>query len=489
MVGITAYSSYVPKLRLNRKKIFSAMGWFNAANYAYAKGEKTVGNHDEDSLTMSVAAGMDCLKVVDKNSVGALYLASTTMPYQERQNASIVAMALDLNSNTRTTDITGTTRAGTTALLNAFDAIDAGDAVNAMVCMGDCRQGKAGSIQEHLYGDGAAAFVVGKENVLASFEGSYSVTDDFVDRRRAAWEDFDHAWEERWIREEGYARNLIEAVSGLLRKYSLEIDVFSKVVFTCPYERVHLSIAKKMGVNAEKVQGNMFGVMGDTGAAYAPMMLVAALEEASPGDLILVAGYGSGCDAMFFKVTEDIEKVKMPASFKERLASKEELDNYEKYLVFRNMLPLEIGIRGEEVPITAFSALWRDRKTVLSLYGTKCRRCGTPHFPRQRVCVNPECGAMDEMEDYCFANRKGNIFTYTADNLSFSYSPPAIYGVIDFEGGGRYWFDFTDCDLESIKVGMPVEMSFRRKYLDKQRGTSGYFWKAVPVEDNAGGDV
>ena len=104
-----------------------------------------------------------------------------------------------------------------------------------------------------------------------------------------------------------------------------------------------------------------------------------------------------------------------------------------------------------------------------------------PQYPSQRVCVKPGCGAIDEMEDYRFSDKKGYLFTYTGDNLAFSVSPPAIYGMINFEGGGRYWFDLTDCDLDSLKVGMPVEMSFRRKYLDEARGIYGYFWKGVPI--------
>ena len=85
------------------------------------------------------------------------------------------------------------------------------------------------------------------------------------------------------------------------------------------------------------------------------------------------------------------------------------------------------------------------------------------------------------MKDYRFSDKKGRILTYTADNLAFTPPPPAIYGIVDFEGGGRFWFDFTDCDVDSLAVTMLMEMSFRRKYLDEHRGIHGYFWKAVPV--------
>ena len=85
------------------------------------------------------------------------------------------------------------------------------------------------------------------------------------------------------------------------------------------------------------------------------------------------------------------------------------------------------------------------------------------------------------MEDYKFSDKRGHLFTYTEDRLVFSLNPPQIYAMIDFEGGGRYWFDLTDCESGTLKVGMPVEMSFRRKFVDENRGIYAYHWKAMPI--------
>jgi len=87
------------------------------------------------------------------------------------------------------------------------------------------------------------------------------------------------------------------------------------------------------------------------------------------------------------------------------------------------------------------------------------------------------------MEEYTFADKAGNIFNYTGDMLAASLNPPAMHGQVDFDGGGRYWFDFTDCTLDELNVGMPVEMSFRKKYYDDRRDIHGYFWKAVPIKE------
>jgi hydroxymethylglutaryl-CoA synthase len=87
---------------------------------------------------------------------------------------------------------------------------------------------------------------------------------------------------------------------------------------------------------------------------------------------------------------------------------------------------------------------------------------------------------VQKMEDYGFAEKAGNVVMYTGDLLAVSPDPPAIYGLVQFEGGGRMLADFTDCTIEDVKVGSPVRMSFRRRWVDPQRGYTGYFWKAVP---------
>ena len=91
MVGITSFGGYVPRYRLNRMIIFGSMGWLNPVIISNARGEKAVANFDEDAITMAVAAGMDCLRGVDRSTIDAVYYASTTAPYRERQNANIVA--------------------------------------------------------------------------------------------------------------------------------------------------------------------------------------------------------------------------------------------------------------------------------------------------------------------------------------------------------------------------------------------------------------
>ncbi len=479
MVGITSYGAYIPLYRIQRMTIYQALGWLNPASLL--PGEKAVANYDEDSLTMAVAASMDCLNGLARETVDGLFFASTTTPYKERQNAGIIATALDLNPEVRTSDFTASLKSGTGALISAYDAVKSGSAKSVLVCGADCRLGKPGGYQEEIYGDGAAALLLGNRDVIASIEGTYSLSYDFSDNWRSDEDKFNRTWEDRWIRDEGYGKFISEAISGLMKKYDLKPKDVAKVVYPCLYIGAHSSMGKSLGFEKGQIQDHLFTSIGNTGTAYPLMMLVAALEDVKPEDKIIAASYGNGSDAILLQVTDNIKKFKERRGIKKHLASKKDLGLYEKYITAREVLNIDTGGRGEEVAPTQMSILWRERKWLTGLVGSKCRRCGTPQYPIQEICANPKCGAVNEIDDYRFSDKKGQLFTYTGDILAFSPSPPAIYGMVDFDGGGRWMFDLIDCELDSLKVGMPVEMSFRRKFHDLSRRLYVYFWKATPI--------
>ena len=166
----------------------------------------------------------------------------------------------------------------------------------------------------------------------------------------------------------------------------------------CYYGGARKKINKTFAFEPEKVQDNMQAAIGDTGSAQSLMMLASALEEAKPGDKMLVVGYGSGCDALFFEVTDNITRLTPRRGISGSLAKRTDLDNYLKYLTWRRMVPADTGLRGEEQKWTRWTLQWRNHKMILGMEASKCKKCGTQQYPPQRICVNPECGAIDEME-------------------------------------------------------------------------------------------
>ncbi len=486
MIGITHYGGYIPKLRLERMKIFQSMGWFAPAIMMVAQGERSVCNWDEDALSMAVEAARDCLRGANKTKLDAVYLCSTTLPYADRQNAGIVKTALNVHDSVLTADFTSALKAGTTAVIAAFDALAGGEKKSILVAASDRREAKGAYFYESWFGDGAASLALGSENVIAEYKGSYSVSHDFPDHFRGTGFKYDYMWEERWVRDEGYSKIIPEAIGGLLKKLGVKISDVTKMAYPCFFKADHAKIARSLGATPEQVVDNMHAVCGETGTAHPFIMFISALEEAKPGDKILMAGFGQGCDALLFEVTNNITRLSPRKGVKGCLADKRLGMSYEKYCKFRDLIKVEMGIRAESGARTAMTTLWRKRKMITGLVGTKCSKCGNPQWPPTDICVNPSCRAVRQFEEYEFAERAGRVLTWTADMLAVSYEPPAIYGVVQFNDGGRMLIDFTDCEQQDVKVGQPVRLSFRQHHPDEVRGYHGYFWKAVPLKQGDG---
>jgi len=479
MAGILAFGAYVPRMRLQRSAIYAANRWFAPGLRSLAHGERAIANWDEDSITMAVEAARDCLDGQQRGDIEAVMIASTTLPYADRQNAGIVKEALNLADAVSALDVGGSQRAGTSMLAQALRGASGRGATLALAA--DRRRARPASEGELVHGDAAAAFLVGEGDGIARFLGSHSVTADFVDHYRAAGELHDYEWETRWVREQGHARLASAAIAGALEKFAIGAEQIDHLVVGIPARGAGLALAKKAGIRAEVVCDDLAAVLGNAGAAHPLVMLAHVLETAAPGQKILVVGFGQGADILLFEVTDAIAKAKPlhgVSGWLERAAKEE---NYLKYLAFTGELRLELGKRAEFSQRPVLTALYRNRKAVLGLVGARCTRTGTVQFPRSEISVNQNDPAVGTQEDYPLAERAVRILTYTADSLTYTPDPPNYYGMVEFDGGGRMLAEFTDADPDAIAVGAPMRMMFRIKAQDGDTGFTKYFWKAVPA--------
>ncbi len=467
MVGITSAGVYVPYLRLSLGAIDRRL-----------KGEKALANFDEDSITMAVAAVIDCLQDVDRESIDALFFASTTSPYKEKQAATIVASAADLRRDLITADYANTLKSGTNALRSAVDAVAAGSAKRVILTAADTRLGAPGSMFERSFGDGAAALMIGDENVIASLEASYSVCHEIMDIWRTENNPYVNASEGRFSGSEGYLKTTGEAVSGLLKKTGLKPDQFAKVVFYSPDPRSSAQLAGKLGFDpGSQLQDPFVGRLGNTGTSYALIMLAAALENSKPGDKILLASYGNGADAFLFEVTEHIDSFGFRKTLEDYLSTKQVVDDYQTYLFCREILsgtdptyPIPFG------NISA-PALSREVEKNLRFHGVKCNSCGSVQYPPQRVCT--KCREKDQFQSVRLSDKKGKVFSFSLDHVSSIVDSPAVIAVVDFDGGGRMECLMTDRAVKEVGIGMEVEMTFRKLF--QRENIVNYFWKAKPV--------
>lgn len=466
-IGIISCGAYVPWNRLGP----GANGWA-------ASTERAVASFDEDSITMAVAAAINCLDGLPRQDVGALYFASTTPPYKEKSNATTVSVAADLPFETLSMDFSDSLRAGTAALQAAIDAVKGGTAKQVLLAAADMRVPQPRSEFEPIFGDGAAALLIGNSKVAVELEDSYAVSHEMLDVWRADGDVFVRTWEDRFVIEEGYLKILPQVVSKLLDRNKLQPKDIAKAVFYAPDSRRHGEMARKLGFDPKtQVPDPLFSTVGNTGAAFAPMMLVAALEQAKVGDRILLANYGNGADAFLFRVTEEIEAIRNRRGVRAYIESKRILPDYETYAVWRGLIDKAPPTRRPPLRTPSPSALHREESKNLRFHGTKCKRCGYPQYPPQRICTR--CHTKDEFEDYRFSDKRAKVFTYTLDRLGPTPDPPLVVSVIDFDGGGRMFSIMTDRDVDKLGIGMPVEMTFRRFY--SSEGIHNYFWKCLPV--------
>ena len=481
MVGIAAWGAYAPRLRLSRKAVTTANAWVAPNLRGKAKGERSMANWDEDALTLAVEAARDALGPDDdRSAIDALYFASTTAPFVDRQNAGVVAAALTLEKSIASVDVTGSQRCGLAALGQALAAVRGGAAQRALVVAGEHRKARAASPQELDNGDGAAAFVVSTEAGAAEFLGRGSVTDDFVDHFRGADSDFDYGWEERWIRDEGIVKLVPPAIRRALEDAGITASDITHFCFPSTFAGMAASLAKTVGIAPEALRDNLALTLGEAGCAHGPLMLAHALEEAKPGDLILVAQFGQGAEALVFRAGDGVGEARPARGVTGSLADRKVEDNYLKFLTFNGLIEWDKGMRAEKDNKTALTTLYRNQDMILGLVGGRCRETGVVQFPRTRISVAPNNPAVDTQEPYRFAERRASVLSYSADFLTFSMNPPNHYGMIVFEGGGRIMMDITDVEQGEVDSGLPVKMVFRIKDVDEKRGFVRYFWKAAP---------
>lgn len=477
---ITGIGAWVPRLRLARATIAKAIGWANSGAYAQAKGARAVCNWDEDAITMAVEAGRLAIAGARRSatdiSLASISVASTTLPFASRDDAGLVAAALDADSATATLNVTGSLRAGTNALIQLCLA-----ARPALVIASDARVAQCASPQEMAFGHGAAALCLtpdaSPDAAIASVLGFAQVAVDFVDHYRMAGQAFDYALEERWIRDEALSRFPPETIQRALQVAGVDAAQVRHFAMPGPAAAIK-RIAQSAGLVNAALADALHADCGDTGAAHPLLMLARVLEQAAPGELIVLAAFGQGVDAIVLRVAARAANRRSEA-VATALARRCDEPDYLRYLSHAGLVDVDFGMRAERDNRTAQSVAWRKRRATTAFVGGRCARCDTVQFPLARVCVNPGCRAADTQKEYRFADSLGRVKTFTEDWQAYSARPPYIYGNVGFAEGGNLFMEFTDLAAGELAVGDPVRFVFRIKDVDRLRGFRRYFWKAV----------
>jgi len=466
MVGIESYGVYFPFYRLARSEIGKVWGMPSGP------GEKAVANGDEDSVTMAVEAGFDCLSGIDPSKVDGLIFATTTAPYRQKAMAPAIAMVLGLPKTAFTMDLTDTLRAGTSGIKLAVDQIRSGTCKKVLVIASEVRIAEQESFEEQMSGDGAAAVLVSQENLIADFVDSYSLSDEVVGVWRTEKDDYVQHFEDKIEDSYAFRGNVLAAIKGLVQKTGIELKEVGKLACSYFDPRGLMGIAGKLGLNPLlQLSDPLFTSIGNPGVSTPIIAFANALENIQPKQDIILAAHGDGADALLFTATDKVKSLAPRAGIKGNLKRKAPLFSYEQYAKFRKMTK-----RERAIPKASPVIHYRDKETEFGFLGERCKSCGTVQFPLNRVCS--VCRSKDNFEKVKLA-KKGTVFTFTKDYIRSGGAQPIPWCVIDLEKGGRIFLTMTDCDPEKVKVGMEVEMVFRI-YHDGA-GFRNYYWRCRPL--------
>ena len=472
MRGIISAAAHLPHWRLSHAAVSGVLGT------GAGRGSRTVASYDEDSLTMAVEAGRRAL-LGAPSAPSALWFATTSPTYVEKTNATIAHAALRLPGDVLAADAGAGLRGTAGALRSALASTDPA----VLVLAGDVRTGPAKSPDESNGGDAGAALLVGDGTtgtgpraVIAEHLGTGSATREFLDRWRVPGELRTRAWEERFG-EQRYAALAAEAWSRALDVAEVEPSQVAAVAVSAPHPRVAAGFTKRLAKDGVESIDTLASTVGFTGAAHPAVLLASLLETAEPGQVVALAALADGADVFLFRVTDAVvthrERVRTLA---EQLVTGDDSLPYATYLSWRGVLPTQPPNRPEPARMSA-SAAERRLDWKYGFVGSRDHSSGALHLPPARVSF--EGGAVDDMEPAPMADVTATVATFTVDSLAYSPSPPVVFAVCDFEGGGRLPVELTDVRPADVSIGMTVEMTFRR--LNTSDGIANYFWKARPV--------
>ncbi len=335
--AIKGYGAYIPLYRLPTTEI--ARVWKGGGSGPNI--EKSVAAMDEDTVTMAIEASRQAVKMANIEHLGAVFVGTESKPYAVKPTSTIVAQALGQH-HTLAADLEFACKAGTEAIQIVTGLVGSGMIDNGLAIGMDTAQGRPGDDLEYTASSGGAAFVIGKkdEDAVAVIDCSTSFVSDTGDFWRRAHERYPRHLS-RFTGEPAYFFHIETAVNTLFKETGHKASDFDYAVFHQPNPRFPVEVATRLGFNADQIRTGLLNPMiGNTYAGSSPLGLAAVLDEAKPGDKILLASFGSGAgsDAFCIEVLDGLKKKRgINPTVKSMLQKGAKID-YATYTKFRGKL-------------------------------------------------------------------------------------------------------------------------------------------------------
>ncbi|MBU0497465.1 MAG: hydroxymethylglutaryl-CoA synthase [Candidatus Thermoplasmatota archaeon] len=313
-LGIVSYGADIPRLRITAHEIASVWGKDGAT---ISKGlgiiEKSVPSIDQDTATISVESARAALRRchINPQDIGAIYVGSESHPYAVKPTGTIVGEAIGATPDLMVADYEFACKAGTAAIQTCMGFVKANMIKYGLAIGADTSQAAPGDALEYSASAGGAAYIIGKKNVIASLNHTYSFTTDTPDFWRRAERKYpSHGG--RFTGAPAYFKHVTTCATTLMKKAGTSPEDYDYAVFHQPNGKFPVSVAYKLGFSKEQItQGLIVPYIGNTYSGASMVGLASVLDVAKPGDKIMVTSYGSGAgsDGFDITVTDHIEQL------------------------------------------------------------------------------------------------------------------------------------------------------------------------------------
>ncbi len=334
-VGIVSYGARIPRLKILGSQVAAAQGKTEQKIFkALGVESKTVPGIDEDTITLSTAAGFQALERLELSvdskkigkEVGALFIGSESHPYAVKPSGTVVAQALGIASDSSDDGVTSplaladlqfACKAGTQAMQIALLYVCSGFSQYAMAIGTDTAQAKPGDVLEYTAGAGGAAYILGAEKnggqkLLARLLATTSVATDTPDFWRRPYQAYpEHAG--RFTADPGYFTHIKMAAELVMKEANLKPKDFGFCVFHTPNAKFPTQVARELGFSSQQIEASLLVTqIGNTYAGSSMLGLAATLDIAQAGEKVLVVSYGSGSgsDVFIFETTKYLEQAR-----------------------------------------------------------------------------------------------------------------------------------------------------------------------------------
>ncbi|HII16054.1 MAG TPA: hydroxymethylglutaryl-CoA synthase family protein [Nanoarchaeota archaeon] len=272
----------------------------------------------EDPVTMAAnaVAGMIRHFKADVSKIERIVMATESAFDFSKAGSSFVHEMAKLKRGTEVYEVKHACASGTYALLDAVNAVRAGEIETAVVVMSDICRYKKGSSAEYTQGAGAVALLVAKNpKILAISPGTGTCSFNVADFYRPAGSETPVV--DGRLSMESYIKAVCGSFSDYVEKAQIMphhlLAAMSHIIFHTPFpkmaENAFFALCKETGCRRRekedferKVKPSLSipSSVGNVYTASLYLALASALENATRDDIAGLFSYGSGCTSKFF---------------------------------------------------------------------------------------------------------------------------------------------------------------------------------------------